>query len=422
MAVGGGRPTVRAVTEPGGAALPRRELRLAPRLPRWARDVLPAVAVAIVQVGVVMLAAHRQPEARPMTWWGVVLLALGPAALAFRRVAPVPVLIVTFVSTMAYWLTDLPRGPAFLALLIAYIVVAMRGRRRVAWASLGLGFVIVGLISPALHHERWPPWAAAAALAAWLIAVGTGTELLRARQQRIAEEAATRAEEARRRASDERLRIAQELHDVLAHNISLISVQAGVGLHLLDEHPEQARPALTAIREASADALGELRTVLDILRSGPGSDERAPLAPTAGLRDLDALVERARATGLDVVVESPPDESGDLPAGVDLAALRVAQEALTNVVRHSGAERAWVRVTRSPGELVVQVDDDGHGPAADAVDEGHGGRGSIGMRERTRALGGTLDAGPRPGRGFRVRARLPLPGADGDGDGGGGPA
>jgi signal transduction histidine kinase len=318
---------------------------------------------------------------------------------------------VTFATTMAYWLTDFPRGPAFLALLVAYVHAAMRGHRRLGWISLATGFVVVGLVSPLVHHDAWPPWGPGAALAAWLAAIGAGTELARARREHVAEEAATRAEEARRQASDERLRIARELHDVLAHNISLISVQAGVGLHLLDEHPEQARPALRAIRDASQDALGELRTVLDILRAG----ESAPRAPTAGLADLDGLVDGARATGLDVAVEAPATLAG-LPPSVDLAALRVAQEALTNVVRHASAERATVRITREPTELVVQVDDDGTGPAPAAGSAGAaagGGQGIVGMRERARALGGELEAGPRPGRGFRIRARFPLP------DGGG---
>jgi signal transduction histidine kinase len=140
--------------------------------------------------------------------------------------------------------------------------------------------------------------------------------------------------------------------------------------------------------------------VLDILRVG-----EAPRAPTAGLADLDALVERTRGTGLTVEV-SGADGLDGLPAGVDLAAFRIVQEALTNVVRHSGATRATVRLSRSPGSLVVEVDDNGHGPAGTGVD--NGGRGLSGMQERARALGGSLEAGPRPGRGFRVHARLPL--------------
>jgi signal transduction histidine kinase len=406
------------VSELAGA-LPRRD-RLYHRLPVWAHDVLPALAIGVVQVGVVAVAGEHQPEAHPLDALGVILLAAGPAALVFRRRWPVGVLVATFAVTMAYWLTDYPRGPAFLALFVAYVNAVMRGRRRAAWTFLALGFVIVGLISPLVHDEPWPPWGPAAGLAAWLIALAAGTELVRNRRERAAEEAAVRAEETRRQASEERLRIAQELHDVLAHNISLISVQAGVGLHLLDEHPEQARPALSAIRDASRDALGELRTVLEILRAG----ESAPRAPTAGLADLGPLVDGARATGLDVVVEGGAGDG--LPPGVDLAAFRVVQEALTNVVRHAGADRATVRFTRSLGSLVVQVDDDGLGPLggsagiAAAGDGAGAGQGIVGMRERARALGGTLEAAPRPGRGFRVRARFPLADADGDQDGDGG--
>jgi signal transduction histidine kinase len=206
---------------------------------------------------------------------------------------------------------------------------------------------------------------------------------------------------------------------VLAHNISLISVQSGVALHLLDEHPEQARPALTAINEASRAALGELRSVLDVLRAGAS----APLQPAAGLAELGRLVERTRATGLAVTLDIDGLDPGvgagagadagaaPLPAGVDLAAYRVVQEALTNVVRHAAATRVTVRVTRAPGELVVQVDDDGRGaehpPGAPPP---AGGRGLVGMRERAAALGGEVEAGPRPGRGFRVRARFRLGG------------
>jgi signal transduction histidine kinase len=288
------------------------------------------------------------------------------------------------------------------ALAFAFFNAVLRGRRRAAWGTLAVGYVISVGVHPMLQDEPGPPWGFAAALLAWLLVLGAGAELVRSRLERRAEEAAAQAEQARRRASDERLRIAQELHDVLAHNISLINVQAGVALHLLDERPEQARPALRAIRDASKDALSELRSVLDILRVG----EAAPRAPTAGLADLDALVERTRGTGLTVEV-SGADGLDGLPAGVDLAAFRIVQEALTNVVRHSGATRATVRLSRSPGSLVVEVDDNGHGPTGPAVD--NGGRGLAGMRERARALGGSLDAGPRPRRGFRVHARLPVP-------------
>src|ERR687892_75230 len=232
----------------------------------------------------------------------------------------------------------------------------------------------------------------------------------RRRRVRRVERAHTQVEEARRRASEERLLIARELHDVLAHNISLINVQAGVALHLLDERPDQARPALAAIKDASKEALGELRSVLDVLRrSEDGST--APRAPTAGLRDLSGLVERTRAAGLDVTLDVA-GEARPVPAGVDLAAFRIVQEALTNVVRHAETSRARVRLDYGDDELMVQVDDDGRVLASAVTDIGDttdgGGKGIAGMRERVLALGGSFEAGPRPGRGFRVRARFPI--------------
>jgi signal transduction histidine kinase len=227
------------------------------------------------------------------------------------------------------------------------------------------------------------------------------------RQRRLAAER-TRAEEDRRRAGEERMRIARELHDVLAHNISLINVQAGVALHLMDEQPGQSRGALQAIKQASNDALGELRSVLDVLRQG---DEAPPRAPASGLAHLDSLVSRAGATGLEVRtrVEGTPRP---LPAGADLAAYRIVQESLTNVTRHAGPASAAVLVRYGKDNLTVQVDDNGKGPSATNTN-GTGGNGIRGMRERVATLGGELTTGPRPGGGFRVRARLPLDDTDG---------
>ena len=373
-------------------------------LPGWARLVVPVVVIGAVQVGITSLAARNQPEARDMDGWAVALLLASAASLLLRRRYPAWCLVLATSLTVAYWLADYAHGPVFLALLVAFVNAVVRGRRRVAWATLAGGYLVLGWIEPGVSEGAWPDWSLAAGLGAWVLALGAAAELARSRLERAAEAASTRAEEARRRASDERLRIAQELHDVLAHNISLINVQAGVALHLLDERPEQARPALTAIRDASKDALGELRSVLDILRAG----ESAPRAPTTGLRDLGALVERARGTGLEVQVEAD-GIAGDLTPGVDLAAFRIVQESITNVVRHAGARQATIRLRRDGGDLVVEVDDDGpHRPGAPP--EGPG-RGIAGMTERARALGGSLEAGTRPGRGFRVRARLPLGGA-----------
>jgi signal transduction histidine kinase len=253
---------------------------------------------------------------------------------------------------------------------------------------------------------------AALTIAAWLLVALAGAEGARGRRERFAQAKRARELQARRQADEERLRIAQELHDVLAHNISLINVQSGVALHLMDEKPEQARIALTAINDASADALREVRSVLGVLR---GTGEHAPRAPTAGLDRLDDLISRTTAAGVGVTLEVH-GERRPLPASIDLAAFRIVQETLTNIVRHAGASAATVELTYRPDELTVQVDDNGHGPGASG---GHreasagaregGGNGIPGMRERAAALGGTLDAGSRPSGGFRVRARIPLP-------------
>jgi signal transduction histidine kinase len=256
--------------------------------------------------------------------------------------------------------------------------------------------------------EEAPGAPAAMAIVAWLLVLGTGAEIARVRRERAIERAEAARQEARRRAGEQRLRIARELHDVLAHNISLINVQAGVGLHLLDERPEQARPALTAIKQASKETLAELRSVLDILRDP--EDDSATLTPAPGLEQLDELLAGARAGGL--TVESRVEgERRELPAGVDLAAFRIVQEALTNVRRHAGPARATVSLRYGAEELAIQIDDDGARVNARHEDIGAGGgNGIAGMRERATALGGTLETGPSAAAGFRVLARLPLEG------------
>lgn len=194
--------------------------------------------------------------------------------------------------------------------------------------------------------------------------------------------------------------MARELHDVLAHSISVINVQAGVGLALLDSDPEQARTALTTIKAASKEALGEVRQVLDTLRT-PGD---APRAPAPGLDRLPELVDQAASAGLTVTVETDGVRNA-VPPGADLAAFRIVQEALTNVVRHSGSRGARVRIGYGAGRIRLRIDDDGPATGSDA---GGSGNGLAGMRERAAALGGTIEAGSRPDGGFQVRAELPL--------------
>jgi signal transduction histidine kinase len=324
-------------------------------------------------------------------------------ALVWRRRSPTGVLAVVTASNVVYFALGYPYGPAWLSLIVAIWTAVTAGARRAAWvtalAGLAIYFVLAALIG---RVEPANPTSVAAHLSTLLLVLVVAEVAVAGRQRRLDAER-TRAEEARRRAGEERMRIARELHDVLAHNISLINVQAGVALHLMDEQPGQSRSALQAIKQASNDALGELRSVLDVLRQG---DEAPPRAPASGLAQLDSLVAGAGATGLAVRtrVEGTPRP---LPAGTDLAAYRIVQESLTNVTRHAGPARASVLVRYGADHLDVQVDDDGRGPVASAGGSGTG-TGLRGMRERVAALGGELTTGPRPGGGFRVLARLPL--------------
>jgi signal transduction histidine kinase len=304
--------------------------------------------------------------------------------------------------TVLYFALGYPFGPAWLALLVAFWTAITGGQRLAAWLTAAVAIPAFVGLGALFGRAEGPTLGGILPHVGWLLLVLVVAEAARIRRERLLEAERTRAEEDRRRAGEERLRIARELHDVLAHNISLINVQAGVALHLMDEQPGQSRSALIAIKQASNDALRELRSVLDILRQGA----EAPRSPTSGLESLDGLVANAQAAGQAVrtrVAGTPRP----LPAGVDLAAFRIVQEALTNVTRHAGKATATVLVGYGDGELTVQVDDDGRGPSANASGPG-GGKGIVGMRERVAALGGDLQAGARPGGGFRVRARFPL--------------
>jgi signal transduction histidine kinase len=376
-------------------------------------DVAVVVLVGVIQLGLTTLAGRGQPEREPLDLLAYLLLAVGPVALLWRRRSPALVLGVVMAACVVYFALGYPYGPAWLSLVVAIWTAVTAGARRAAWATALLGLaayfalaVLLGRVDPATVPEI-------AAHLGWLLLVLVVAEVAMAgRQRRLAAER-TRAEEARRRAGEERMRIARELHDVLAHNISLINVQAGVALHLMDEQPGQSRSALAAIKQASNDALGELRSVLDVLRQG---DEAPPRAPASGLAQLDSLVAGAEATGLNVRarVEGTPRP---LPAGTDLAAFRIVQESLTNVTRHAGPATTTVLLAYGEKDLTIQVDDDGRGvePPSVASVPLRPGRGLAGMRERVAALGGELTTGPRPGGGFRVQARLPLDDADGGG-------
>ncbi|PSM40581.1 two-component sensor histidine kinase [Streptomyces dioscori] len=360
---------------------------------------------AFVMVGS-KFAAEAQPGREQLDALARTLLLGGALLLLWRQRYPALVMCGTAASALVYFSAGYPYGPVFLTVALACFSAVVAGHRRLAWAALGTLWTVHLLVGHWLH--RWLPpegdpassWGEEVAIAAWIVAILAVSELARARRQQWDRDRAERRQAAGRRADEERLRIARELHDVLAHSISVINVQAGVGLALLDSDPEQARSALTTIKAASKEALGEVRQVLDTLRT-PGD---APRAPAPGLDRLPELVEQAAGAGLTVTVENP-DGNGKLLPGADLAAFRIVQEALTNVVRHSGSRRARVRVDRTGDALRLRIDDDGPATGEEA---GGSGNGLAGMRERAAALGGTIEAGPRQDGGFRVLAVLPL--------------
>lgn len=336
-----------------------------------------------------------------------ILLFLAVGVLLFRHRHPVVAVAGVSGATLVYLAAGYPYGPVFVAVAVGCFSAIVTGHRRAAWWSLGVLWAGHLLLAHWLY--RWLPpagdgaagWGQEAVVTAWVTAIVAAAELLRVRREQWAAARAEREAADKRRADEERLRMARELHDVLAHSISVINVQAGVGLALLDSDPEQARIALTTIKSASKEALGEVRHVLASLRT-PGD---APRAPAPGLDRLPELVEQASGAGLSVTVETE-GERGPVPPGTDLAAFRIVQEALTNVVRHSGSRTARVRIGYGPGRLRLRIEDEGPATGGDA---GGSGNGLIGMRERAAALGGTIEAGPRPGGGFRVSAEFPLP-------------
>jgi signal transduction histidine kinase len=357
-----------------------------------------ALAVGVFQVVGSFGAADNQPERKAIDALALVLVLLGPAALAVRGRWPLAAVAVACAAAAVYIGLGYPYGPIFVSVVVALFAAVQAGRRRATWLLAAAGyvaFVVAQGVDP--RADGGLRWLHLALVAGWLCLVLAVAEVVRVRREQTAERVRAASEARERRAGEQRLQLAQELHDVLAHNISLINVQASVSLHLIDEQPDQARAALTAIKAASHEALDELRTALDLLRRGGD----APLAPAPRLRELDTLVDLVRAGGLDVRLEqdAPPPP---LPHPVELAAYRIVQEALTNVTRHAEATKAVVRVDYADG-VTVEVTDDGAGGAA-ADTNGHG---IAGMRERAAAVGGTLEAGPRAGGGFRVVAHLP---------------
>jgi signal transduction histidine kinase len=373
---------------------------------RWLVDGAIAMLITAVSLGSLYGSTSWHPHQPPASLVSYLLVAAGGISLTARRRYPVAVLAVTLVTALLAGLGG-HAGMVWLPLIVAFFTAVGARHRVPAVISLIIGYTV----------SVWPPWligrphhssvAFALALLCGLLVMLSAAELTRAAAQRRTAQRQLREQEVLRRAGEERMRIARDVHDVVAHNISVINVQANTALHLMDRQPERARQALTAINEVSKQALTELRSVLGVLRD---TGESAPRAPAPGLGRLAELAATMRGAGLEVGIEQEGTPV-PLPAGTELAAYRIVQEALTNSARHSGSAQASVRVRYQDGEMEIEVDDDGTaGPGHQQRLAGGTGNGIAGMTERAQALGGSLSAGPRPGGGFRVTARLPVRG------------
>lgn len=352
-------------------------------------------------------------DAHPPGTLSLILMTAGAGALVLRRRNPLPVLAVTSAAAIVELVTGEPRAPVVMSAVIALYTVAAHTDRSTAW-RVGLvtvvGLTAVGMLCgelPWYSQENLVIMAWTGLAAAFGDAVRSRRAFFAAISERADRAERTREEEARRRVAEERLRIARDLHDVVAHHIALVNVQAGVAAHVMDKRPDQAKEALAHVRQASRSALDELRATVGLLRQS--GDPAAPTEPTAGLDRLEELLDTFRSAGLPVRLVTPDPLAGRaVPAAVDLAAYRVVQEALTNVQKHAGPEAgAEISVVRVGRQMEVTVLDDGLGGAAGGPEE-DGGHGLLGMRERVTALGGGLTAAPRYGGGFRVHAILPL--------------
>ncbi|MGO4856388.1 sensor histidine kinase [Arthrobacter sp. 2MCAF14] len=353
------------------------------------------IAVALIQVLGTVFSASHQASLRPLDPLAFMLLLAGPAALAFRTRRPAVMLPITLAATSSYLLLGYAWGPIVLSLAFSIVLTAAAGLRWQAWLGAGICAAAVVLMAVLAGDETGLVRASAGvAWAAILVLIGEG---FRRRGERMAEYR-QRREAAKQAERDEyRLTLARDIHDVVAHSLSMINVQASVALHLGTNDPEKLRPALEAIKAASKESLAEVRQLLGVLR------DDAPLSPAAppSLGRIPELVDDARRGGLEVRFENSV-EADRAGTAQQEAAYRIVQEALSNVRRHAGAASAVVLLELAGNALRVRIDDDGGGLRGAPA-----GNGLRGMRERVEALGGTLGLTPlEPG--LRVEANLPL--------------
>ncbi|GAA3396840.1 sensor histidine kinase [Cryptosporangium minutisporangium] len=364
-------------------------------------------AVALVMLGVIAveLTARVEPGAASTDPLAYLLAAAFTVPYALHRRAPTVVLAVTAVGLLAYSARQYAGYPGY-AMFVLVFAYALHVERPRAWLTYVVGLVVLSAalaVQPetVVNGSTWFTTVLVVTVA-WL-----GGEYVRARRARWAaledrarRLEAEREERARQAVTEERMRIARELHDVVAHSMSVVAVQAGVAHHVIERRPDLARQALGAIEATSRSALVEMRRLLGVLRQP--NEPGAALAPSPGLGELDGLV--AQYAGLAVTIQVSGDV-GAIPPGVDLSAYRIVQESLTNVLKHGGPS-ATLRVTAAPDHVRIEVTDPG--PVAGTPQVPGTGHGLIGMRERVAVFGGSLDAGPCPDGGFRVSAVLPF--------------
>jgi signal transduction histidine kinase len=394
MTGGGGVGTVPPMPSDVRLADPLRHL------PPLVVDALLALAVGVVTVISIVVADVDDPSER-MTWWGWALVAVQVVPLVWRRRAPLAVLFVSGLGSLVFGMANLPDPAIQFTLALALYTVAAYRCRRIS-VPVVLAFVVVGALSFVLDDQA----DLADIAVTYLVGVGAWVvgDSTRSQRERAAWLAQRQQDEARRAAAEERVRIARDLHDVVAHHISVIAVQAEAAQEVLAAHPERAERAMATVAETARTALGELRRMLGLLRSDAGR------APQPDLGAVDELVASVRGAGLAVEVRTTgPARPVDGVVGV--TAYRIVQEALTNVLRHADARRACVDLAFDADALVIRVADDGRGPRAarPGATNGGAGQGLVGMRERVTVLGGRLATGPAPDGGFTVEARLPLP-------------
>ncbi len=373
----------------------------------WWTDSLLALFVTFISIGSVAFSGSGH-DARSLPLLDAILVPVTTLPIAARRYRPLMVLAIT-VSAETVLLLFSTRVQVPLGVIVALYTVASRCERPVAaraaaWVAL--------LITAGVIVNNWSnlgqviPKLAVFAIA-WLIgdnlrtrrAYLAGLEARAARLEREREEQATRA------TLEERARIARELHDVIAHNVSVMVVQASAGEDVFDADPGRAREALAAVAATGREALGELRRLLGVIRAG--ERDGPSYAPQPGIGRLDELVEQVRDAGLAVDL-SVDGEVRALPDAASLCVYRIVQEALTNTLKHAAATRAQVSLRYDRDGLQVRVSDDGHGITEAAANGGAGGHGLIGMRERVALFGGEVQAGPSANGGYRVTARLPV--------------